>query len=276
VVKLDALTGQVKASLFVGSEPSKLAISRDGKVLYVGLNGGGSVRQINASTLTSVRVWQLPSDTFFGQATAEDIQVSPQDSSLVAVSLSRMQVSPRHAGVALYLNGAKKPQQTQDHTGSNVIQFGMTGDRLYGYCNETSEFGFRTISVSATGLKELSVIPTNGGYSTRFVIDKARAYFTNGMIFDYKGSRLLGTCNLPDGAVSVAPDTARNRIAYLSLAGDGIAYLRIYNLTQMTLVRAIPTIRTSASSSSIYRYGLTGIAMRNPNQVILYPIIAGL
>ena len=48
---------------------------------------------------------------------------------------------------------------TAIHTGSNVIAFGATAGRLYGYNNETSEFGFRRMDVTASGVTVLEIRP---------------------------------------------------------------------------------------------------------------------
>src|SRR5262249_51905079 len=44
---IEPVTGTVGTSVFVGSEPGKLAASDDGSFLYVGLGGAGSVVRFN-------------------------------------------------------------------------------------------------------------------------------------------------------------------------------------------------------------------------------------
>ena len=46
----------------------------------------------------------------------------------------------------------QRPTVTPSHTGSNAIVFGASADRLYGLNTETSEFGFRRMEVTASGV----------------------------------------------------------------------------------------------------------------------------
>ena len=45
LVGIDPNTGTIQKTIFVGSEPNRLALSTDGTQAFVGLNGAGAVRQ---------------------------------------------------------------------------------------------------------------------------------------------------------------------------------------------------------------------------------------
>ena len=45
-MQIDPLSGTITASVFVGSEPGNIALSDDGRYLYVGLNGANAVRRV--------------------------------------------------------------------------------------------------------------------------------------------------------------------------------------------------------------------------------------
>src|SRR5262249_28750437 len=47
VTEIDPASGKIGRSIFVCSEPGKLALSDDGRFLYVGLDGSGSVSRID-------------------------------------------------------------------------------------------------------------------------------------------------------------------------------------------------------------------------------------
>lgn len=53
VVAIDVVTGAVGASVYVGSEPTKLAISDDGQFLYVALSAIGAIRRVTLATFTA-------------------------------------------------------------------------------------------------------------------------------------------------------------------------------------------------------------------------------
>ena len=162
---IDPSSGSVSYSANpVGSDPSSLAIAQDGSALYVGLDGAGVVVKLSLPGMSELSRVQLPADGFFGQTYADRIAVSPIDPDVVATSLRYRGVSPSHGGVVLMRNEVLQPRQTQGHTGSNLIAFDANGQFLYGYNNETTEFGLRKIQVVADGLTELFVVSTGSGF----------------------------------------------------------------------------------------------------------------
>lgn len=166
IARIDAQSGAVSYSAPVGSNPGALALSADGSVLYVGLGGSGEIVSLELPNLQELARVRLPMDPFFGQLFAEDISVSPASRDVFAVSTRRSGVSPRHGGVFLVRDMVVQPRRTQDHTGSNRIGFDATGSQIYGYNNETTEFGLRRIEVLADGLREAAVVAANGGFGT--------------------------------------------------------------------------------------------------------------
>jgi hypothetical protein len=163
IATIDPATGAVSTSAPVGSEPSALALSADGSVLYVGLDGSGDVLRLRLPDMQELGRTRLPLDAFYGQLLADRMTVSPADPGVVAVAMLRVGVSPRHAGVALVRNDVLQPLVTQDHTGSNVVAFGADGTSVYGFNNESTEFGLRRLAVLANGLQETLVVTAVGG-----------------------------------------------------------------------------------------------------------------
>jgi hypothetical protein len=164
VAMIDAATGAVTYTRPMGSEPSALALSSAGDFLYVGLKGSGEVVKFRMSDMVEQWRVRLQNDAFFGQATAESMSVDPTNADVVAVSTQWTGSSPRHAGVALLRSGVMQPTLTQSHTGSNLIAFDGNGQTLYGYNNETTEYGLRRIAVLPDGLQEVQVVSTNAGF----------------------------------------------------------------------------------------------------------------
>src|SRR2546425_8167438 len=52
VAPVNPITGDLGPSVFVGSEPGKLAVSDNGQYLYVGLNGAAAVRRLDVASQT--------------------------------------------------------------------------------------------------------------------------------------------------------------------------------------------------------------------------------
>src|SRR5262245_16035228 len=77
IIRIDPATGVVLASLAIGSEPGKLAVSDDGTKMYVALGGAAAVRPVDLVNFTAGTQFALGSDQFFGPFYAEDLSVQP-------------------------------------------------------------------------------------------------------------------------------------------------------------------------------------------------------
>lgn len=184
ITRLSA-SGSILQSTFVGSEPGVIALSSDGSQGYVGLKGAGFIRAFNAMTGAAQGQFALGTSWLGGSEYAEDIAVSPDDKNLIAVSLRNNCCSPRHDGVAIFKNGVALPNKTGVHTGSNSIEFGADGSVLYGYNNETTEFGFRTMAVNANGVSVTSVgFGAFAGFYKTFQYDGGLLFSSGGDVAD--------------------------------------------------------------------------------------------
>ncbi|NBD21454.1 hypothetical protein GTZ97_12345 [Aquabacterium fontiphilum] len=224
------LNGTILGSQFVGSEPGKIALSSDGTVGYVALQAAPSIKQFNALTGTTISSISTPSSTYSGATRAEDIAVSPDNANVIAVSISNTCCSPRHEGVYIIENGQVLPNRTPGHTGSNTIEFGANGSILYGYNNETTEFGFRTMSVNNAGVSTTSV--TGGalyGFYQTFTYEAGLAYSSSGVVFNPSTGEQLGKFSLPYDATFTASVTTKRAYAI-----DGARRLTVFDFDTFT------------------------------------------
>lgn len=259
ITKIDQ-NGTIGASLPVGSEPGRMAISDDGAYLYVILNGSPTVTRIALATFTTDITFQLGSGSF-GALYGEDIEVLPGLARSVAVSRKNSCCSPRHEGVAIYDDGVMRSLTTQGHTGSDRITRSSSAARLYGYNNETTEFGFRRITVLASGLQEETV---RGGLISNFGIDieqdADRIFSTNGAVVDGETMTRVGTIA---AAGPVRPDMAQGRVHYLS-SGQ----LRTYNVGDYSLIGAVADTNFSGHDTLI-RWGTNGLALGGGSTIVI-------
>jgi len=265
ITRIDPRNGSIVSSVFVGSEPGPLGLSGDGSALWVGLNGSGAVRRFNMSTQTAGQQFAVGSEPFLGTYYAEDIAVSPLDPNLVAISRRNSGFSPRHEGVALYLNGVQLPNTTPDHTGSNRIEFAASGQLIYGYNNETTEFGFRTMTVSANGVA-VSTVAQNvlSGFGLDIELHDGVIYATSGRALDPQTNLLLGTYG-SSGAVEA--DGASGYVFFLDSFGGR---LTAYDLQTFVPLQTYMLPGVLGTASSLERWGTDGLAFRTSSgQVFL-------
>src|SRR5262249_47993862 len=77
IVSIDPVLGTVSPPVFVGNRPSQLAISDDGKYLYVGYDGLAEVRRFELPAFRHDLSIPLGADGFAGVRFANDIAVRP-------------------------------------------------------------------------------------------------------------------------------------------------------------------------------------------------------
>ena len=109
ITTVDPLTGNLSNSVFVGSEPNKLALSDNGTTLYTTLEGAFAVRQFNVQTQTPGAQFAFGQDSFFGIYSISDLVVSPGNPNVVALARQFRGLSPPEAGVAVFDNGVQRP-----------------------------------------------------------------------------------------------------------------------------------------------------------------------
>ncbi len=261
ITMINPATGVVGRSVFVGSEPGKLALSDDAQYLYVGLNGAAAIRRVDLQTFTATQQFSLGSDPIFGPFYPEDIAVAPGQALVVAVSLRRLGVSPEHGGVAIFDNGVQRPVRTQAHKSSNVIEFGATADRIYGYNNSSTEYGFRRLSVTPSGVTEVDLVrDLFSSFSADMVFDAGRVFASVGKVIDAEARTVLGTFGgvASSGQSQVRPAVDRGIVYFL----DGAA-LRVYDLQTFVPLGAVFTVPgVSGDTRSLIRVGQSGLAFR--------------
>jgi hypothetical protein len=275
ITVIDPETGSIGPSVFIGSEPGKLAISDDGQYLYVALDGAAAVRRLVLTTMTPDIQFSLGSDWFAGPYYAEDIEVLPGAPQSVAVSRKYLGLSPRHAGVGIYDNGAVRATATPGHTGSNAIEFSATATRLYGYNNETTEYGFRRMTVNGAGVSTDDAVGSLiSGFGVDIEFEGARVYSTSGLVIDPEERDLLGTYPLSTiyAGAAVRPDSANDLIFFLEYDFYGSSWqIETFNLSTFILLDsvAIPGISYTSAVGGLIRWGHNGLAFRSSDKVFL-------
>src|SRR5438105_17664 len=83
IITVDPVAASVGQPVFIGSEPNKLALSSDGKVLYAGLDGASAVRRFDVTTNTAGVQCNLGADQNSGSYLIGDLAVAPNTSNVV-------------------------------------------------------------------------------------------------------------------------------------------------------------------------------------------------
>jgi IPT/TIG domain len=261
IVRIDPTTGAVTGSVSVGSNPGTLAITDDGQYLYVGLLGAPTIVRVTLASLTKDIDIPVPIDSFFGNAYAEDIVPIPGAPHTIAASTFYTSVSPRNAGAYVFDDATKRISSSPSHTGSNRITRGPNASRIYGYNNETTEFGFRSVVVAVDGLHEETVKGNLiGGFNVDIEYDGGYVYSTNGVVVSLPAMTKVGT--IPATGY-VRPDASNARVHFLN--GNSIY---TYHYTEFTSLGTFTDV-SLANHTKLVRWGTDGLAVGGGSTIVL-------
>ena len=269
ITRINPLNGQVGASVYVGSEPNKLALSDNGQTLYVALDGAYAIRRYETSTQTPGIQFSIgrgqsvnANDESF---VASDIAVAPGNPDVLAVAHNNPSVSG--TGVAIFNNGVRLPQ-TGFGVASSYLAFSSSAAILYGGGYNQS---LRTLMVNENGITDIT------GNGTPFAVRKLK--YENNLIFTSTGQiinaatrTILGTCQGVNTDAFVS-DTTTGRVLYAvkdsSGAGVTIKAFDINTFIQIGSL-AIPNVGNDLTITSLVRYGTNGLAMRTSNNQLYF------
>src|SRR5688572_20416547 len=263
---IDPITGIVSTPVFVGSDPSRLAVSTNNQFLYVGLDGTSAVRRFDLQSQTPGLQFPL-GITSNGPLIASDIEVQPGNPSVVVVARRNKFFSPSFEGLAVYDNGVKRPNETQSHTGSNAIDFGGSSSVLYGLDTFVSG-GFQKLSLDSSGVTVLSTTRgvILGGGDIQY--DSGLVYANNGQVADPETPAAIGAF-----AISglVLPHASAGRVYFLTF-GPVASSVTIFAFDSTTFVPlAFQTILgVTGTPASFIRWGTDGLAFRTTGNQVFF------
>ena len=247
-------THLLESTVFIGSEPTILAISDNGQYIYSGFSGTSTVRRFDVVSQTAGIQFSLGSDASTGSYYAEDIEVMPGQSTTIAVSRKNRGFSPRHEGVVIYDNNVMRPTTTPDHTGSNRIEF-TSPNSLLGYNNESTEFGIRRLSVNNSGVSNVSVTQNVlSNFYIDFIYNANYMYSSDGKVVDVTAAPfVIGQFTNAKGPVVY--DKYYNRVCFASYDFSGnITFMR-FNPNTFLLYDSLPISQAFGSVKNIITCG---------------------
>ena len=270
IVTIDPTTGSIVNTVFIGSEPNRLALADDGTTLYVSLDGAFSIRKFDVSTQTPGAQFAVGQDSFFGTFSVGDLAVAPGNPNLVAVARQYRGVSPPEAGVAVFDNGVQRPTTGPGHiSGSDYLSFSASATKLYG-----SGFysGLTTLSITASGVSITNSTSLGSGYRVKF--DNGTVYAGNGQVINPDTSTLLGTFSgvtSGGGPIAFVPESAAGRAYYLfpETFSSTNRTLRAFDINTFLPIASVTVPGVNGDVSNMVRWGSNGLAFRTFNQLFL-------
>jgi len=179
---IDPTTGTITSSVFMGSEPNKLAIAGDGTTVYAGLDGAYSVRKFDASTQTAGTQFSLGSDpSSSGLLRVADFAITPGNPN--AVAIGRRNTNFSGMSVAVFDSGVQRPTVTSSFSGpGEFLAFSASATKLYGTSSNGISTGMATMKIDANGVSITSTSSLAQGSRIKF--DNGVVYAGNGQVID--------------------------------------------------------------------------------------------
>ena len=275
VVGIDPVTGNVQRKIWVGSNPNQLALSTDGTMLFVGLDGAGAVAQVNLSTGAIVNQFSIGGGTgvYNPPNTAKYLAAVPGAANSVAVAATNT-YGIYSTGVAIYDSGvARTKSPSSPCNGSGPISFGNSASTLY----LISGSNLCSITVDSTGMTASTSLTTiNSGSSTSLQYDNGHLYVSNGQVLDASTGTLLGTFYASSSTAASGPVVSDSTLG-LAFVGESTYYstsgtqIQVFNESSFLPTGSIPFANVSQGTlKRVVRWGQNGVATINGSEIYVF------
>jgi YVTN family beta-propeller protein len=228
ITAIDAETGAIGPSVWVGSEPGRLALSSDGGTVYVELRGSAGIRAVDLVAMTAGLLFRT-GDSRTGPCSVVDLAVAPGD----ATSVALLQRCPRDADSHLgIVKGGVELPVTSRAWSMIDIEYSDSAARLYGVSQSVT--GLTRMTTSAAGVTIADVVPLGLGKGFRY--QDGRVYGTSGMVADPESVIIEGVFGVGPTVLDVCPDPSRGIVHFLER--EAMPYVRVYHLQTFARLRS--------------------------------------
>lgn len=270
ICRINPNFGTIEASIWVGSEPTKLALSDDEKYLYIGFNGTSKIKRLNLLTNQIEQEVFFANDNvkdFFGYV-AGDIAVMPKHPNTYVVARQSTIYSPSYAGVVVMDGIKRRTKIVEGYNESNNLLFVSDTSTLWGIGDAGTWY---KLKIDTSGIEKVGTY-NGAGYATNLHYSPFDSlyYASDGYRFDLRGGTPIGKQFANSPGYSLA-DPLNANIYYLTTLNEGVN-IKIYNrktqipIDQFTL--PIP-IKTHYIAEAL-NWGTSGqIALRGINEIVI-------
>jgi uncharacterized repeat protein (TIGR01451 family) len=272
VVSVDPETGALGTPIPVGSEPDQLAISSDGTILWVGLDGASAVRQVNLKTGKAGLQFTLGGNggIYETPATALALVALPGAPNSVVVSTVSDSDDP---ALAIYDSGVLRGTATGGYATATAYALAANGTKKEIYAGAGSTYNVYTYNNAGLKLKSTVSTGTYTGYTgSEMQIAGGKLYTDYGTVYDAESGALLGAFYNSGSTAATGPVTADTSLGRAFILDSTVQYSQTYNQIQIFEIAgytsasstAIPVNLNSSTSSTSHltRWGINGLAFR--------------
>jgi hypothetical protein len=210
VAAIDPQSGAVVKSVAAGNDPFRVAVSDDGRYLYVA-HDKTAIDRYDVTTLQVDQSFQATMVRQGGTLVPRDIRVMPGHQDVVAVSLVCAECTGLKA-IAIYDKGVMRPVISADTNGSSIAF--TTEDTLWASSGGGSSNELWRYTVDSKGVARVGGLPATSFDDFDRAIQSARAmiYGMVGEVYDPVQASVVGLLNTDQRLTNAfAIDAAANR-----------------------------------------------------------------
>ena len=251
ITKINPVTAAVGPSVFIGSEPNRMAISNDGQTIWAHLNGANAARRFDVLTET-------PGLQFTTSATPpSDMEVVPGSPGSVALAKGLF----GGGGVAIYDDGVQRANIGSTTPTVQPIEFGANASVLYGY--DPNSFDLVRYLVDSSGINSSTItknlVPSGNGNSLKFL--NGLLYTGSGQVVDPEAKTWLGKFVFNEAQL-MAVDAPNHRVFYASstFSNVGGVTIRAFDSNTFLPVGTITVPGIVNPPVNLVRWGVNGLA----------------
>ncbi|MDL2308941.1 T9SS type A sorting domain-containing protein [Bacteroidales bacterium OttesenSCG-928-B11] len=270
-VQINPQNNKIERSIFIGSEPNCMDITKDTNYVYVALGGASYIKRVDLQRFQIDQTIALPlhfvSPIFASPIFASDIATVSLSPDLVVVSLETVSTSPKFRGVVAYYKESLLPAFIQGHTGANVIESATDTNLIFGYNLETSGDDFYRMNVdTVTGVNLIDKTRISLGSASNFMYRGNHIYTNSGEIIDPYLEKPAIVKELSFHAQNIEIDTKKG-YAFLGTISYNVLKIDYFDLNtqqmtyQKSFVDVIPPDYSLGEITEIIRFGDDGLAM---------------
>jgi DNA-binding beta-propeller fold protein YncE len=276
IAMLNPDSGIIESSITVGKDPNQLALSRDGKYLYVGIDSAGSVQRVNLNTRAVELTIPLPTVTS-GTPVAWSIAVLPTDSRSFAVS-SSVPDEYGYGSTLVYLFDGDVLRSQFGGSGAPLLEpiaFSDSGSFLYAADPHDSSGMLLKAALDASGFKpaplEITGIFLSGD---SMFVDRDTLLTLSGKVIDGPALQSKGSFNVLQ-AFAGTLDTIGGSGYLLTYGENNTTIIHQLSLTSFLETATITISNSAKFAVDLQKLGNSGFAYagrvdsQHPDRIII-------
>ena len=162
-------------------------------------------------------------------------------------------------GCTIYDAGVARAATTPQGIGSNLIEFGATASRLYGFAVESGNHEFSRLDVTAGGVAAVDATP-NLMSASAMEYRGGRVYSNNGTVVEGE-TRTVVTRVADFNPIRTLVEPTDTRVYYLTSLDSGIDWvIRAYATSTLAIADEWPVPGVTGTTRSLVGVGASGLA----------------